>query len=174
MLMLDLCSGLKGASQAMLDRKWKVITVDINPDFSPDVTADIRDWQWEGAKPDLIWCSPPCTEFSREFMPWHKTNKTPDLTIYQACLRIIEHNKPRYWIIENVLGAVKYFGKPTVIYNPYYLWGFFSPLGNVKINIRHKSSYSSRCQSLRAKIPYSLSCAVALAIEQASTIFDLI
>ena len=37
MLMLDLCSGLGGASKAMKERGWDVITVDVNPEFSPDV-----------------------------------------------------------------------------------------------------------------------------------------
>lgn len=52
LLMLDLCCGLKGASAAMRDRGWEVV---------------------RGRRPDLVWASPPCTEFSRESMPWTKT-----------------------------------------------------------------------------------------------------
>ncbi|GAI29454.1 unnamed protein product, partial [marine sediment metagenome] len=69
MLMVDLCCGLKGASKAMTERGWTVITLDISPDFEPDIVADVRGWSYQGETPDLVWASPPCNEFSREFMP---------------------------------------------------------------------------------------------------------
>ena len=64
MLMLDVCCGLKGASCAMFDRGWEVLSVDINPHFSPDVVADVRTWHYHGPSPDLVWCSPPCTDLA--------------------------------------------------------------------------------------------------------------
>lgn len=106
MLMLDLCCGLKGASAAMRNRHWTIVTVDIDPLFTPDVVADVRSWSWTGQSPDLIWASPPCDEFSREFMPWSQTGKTPDLSVIEGCKRIIRESNPRYWIIENTRGAV--------------------------------------------------------------------
>ena len=36
MLMVDLFSGLKGASQYALDQGWEVVTVDIEDNFQPD------------------------------------------------------------------------------------------------------------------------------------------
>ena len=89
MLMLDLCCGLKGASASFLSRGWDVVTLDIDPVFHPDIVADLRDWEWHGGRPDLIWLSDPCTEFSRESMPWCKTGNTPDLSIVQGGLRVI-------------------------------------------------------------------------------------
>lgn len=70
MLMLDLFAGLGGASQAMRERGWEVVTVDNDPAFGCTVTADLASWSWDGPTPDLVWASPPCTEFSRESMPW--------------------------------------------------------------------------------------------------------
>lgn len=172
MLMVDVCSGLEGACQAMKENGWDVVTVDNDPKFSPTVLADIRSWSWKGNRPDLMWFSPPCTEFAREFMPWCKTGKTPDLSIYQACLRIIEETNPRFWIIENVKGAIRYFGKPSAIFGAFYLWGFFPHLGRVRLNYRKKESYSSSRPEERAKIPYELSRAVALAVENTQTLFD--
>ena len=52
-LMIDLCSGLGGASAAMRERGWRVVTVDNEATFSPDVVADVREWRWEGEKPGL-------------------------------------------------------------------------------------------------------------------------
>lgn len=172
MLMIDVCAGLKGASTAMVDRGWEVVTVDIEPSFSPDILVDIRAWSYDGSKPDLMWFSPPCTEFAREFMPWCKTGKKPDMSVYIACKRIIAESQPRYWIIENVKGAVPYFGKPAAIVGPYYLWGFFPPLGNVRYTAPKKESLSSSKSAERAKIPYSLSLAVALAVEKTPALFE--
>lgn len=169
-LMLDLCSGLKGASQAMRQRGWKVISIDNNIKFKPDIVADIRDFSWRGDYPTLIWASPPCDEFSREFMPWCSTGKSPDMSIVLACKRIIDESAPNFWVIENVKGAVKYFesilGRPRTVYNPYYLWGNFPLLDRLKIKRKKKEAYSSTQKAERAKVPYSISLAMALGIEQ--------
>jgi site-specific DNA-cytosine methylase len=168
--MLDLFSGLGGASQAMTDRRWQVVRVDLDPGFCPDVVADIRDFRWGGAQPDLIWASPPCTEFAREFMPWSRTGRDPDLSLVEATIRIVEETKPRFWILENVRGAVRWLdpilGKPRAIIGPYFLWGFFPPLPSVYFRERiKKESLPSSAAAERAKIPYELSMAVAVACE---------
>lgn len=174
-LMLDLGAGLGGASQAMRERGWRVVTVDIDQRFAPDVVADLRDWSWDGERPDLVWASPPCTEFAKFAMPcWYPpaTLPDPDMGVLLACKRIIDECNPRYWIIENVRGAVPFFapvlGAPTAVYRPYFLWGHFPPLGDVG---RHTFSaktkkLSSSAKASRALIPRTLSLAVARAIER--------
>lgn len=171
--MLDLCCGLKGASAAMRERGWKVVTIDNDTRFSPDVCADVRTWVWDGPRPDLVWASPPCDEFAREFFVWSRTGHPPDLSIVNGCKRVIEKANPRFWILENVRGAVPYLGKPNHIYYPFYLWGFFPELGNLKFNRRHKESFSSKQKAERAKIPYELSRAVALAVESSMTLISV-
>jgi hypothetical protein len=169
MIMLDICAGLGGASQAMKDRGWTVVTLDNNPKFGTEIVADIRTWSWRTNRPDLIWCSPPCTEFAREFMPWCKTGEEPDLSILKACTRIIDQANPRYWVIENVKGALKWFepilGKPSYVCNPYYLWGHFPSIDHVRV-VSHKESLSSSQDAERGLIPYRLSNALAEAIER--------
>ena len=168
--MLDLFSGLGGASAAMRDRNWQVITLDNNPDFKSDIVVDIRDFRWAGSVLDLIWASPPCDEFSREYMPWCKTGIDPSMKLIEATVRVIEQAKPRFWIIENTRGAVKWFepllGPPAWISFPIYLWGIFPPLEKMKLRMR-KEKLSSTQAAERAKIPYKLSLAVALSIEGA-------
>lgn len=166
MLMLDICAGLGGASKAMKERGWQVITVDINPDFHPDIIADITTWSWHGQRPDLIWCSPPCDEFSRESMPWCKTGATPSMALVNACKRIIAECQPRYWVIENVRGAVPYIGKWREHHGAFYLWGSFPPIGKPTLNHRKKESIRGKNQAAeRAVIPYNLSLSLAQAIE---------
>ena len=170
-LMLDLCAGLGGASQAMLDRGWKVIRVDIEPSFKPDIVADVRHWSYRGPKPLLIWASPPCKEFSRHFLPWLKAEREPDMSVVLACKRIIEEVQPVFWVIENVRGAVPFFepvlGKPAQVIFPYYLWGRFPPLSVDRSRFVPKQRFSSRDAAKRAWIPYELSYKLALACEAA-------
>lgn len=169
MLMLDLCCGLKGASQAMRARGWEVVTLDIDERFHPDIVADLREWEWTGAQPDLIWLSDPCTEFSRESMPWCRTGRAPDLSIVLAGLRVIRQARPLIWVRENVRGSAPwvrpFLGEPREIHGPFFLWGNFPPLGRPRLDKRNKESMSSSWQAERAKVPYALSEALAIAIE---------
>lgn len=175
LLMLDIGSGLEGASSAMRKRGWDVITVDIEPSFEPDIVGDMRTWSYTGEhRPDLVWCSPPCTEFAKFAMPcWYppETLSPPDMSLVIGCKRIIDEIHPRFWIIENVRGARRWFdpilGNPR-IYRPYYLWGYFPPLGNVGRETwgTKTKKLSSTAKAERAKIPMSLSLAIAKAIEK--------
>lgn len=171
MLMLDLCCGLKGASQAMTDRGWAVVTVDIDPSFDPDIVADLITWSWYGDRPDLIWISPPCTEFARESMPWCRTGLQPDMAIVNAGLRIAKEAQPSAWVLENVRGAQTYLGPAREIHGPFYLWGNFPPLGKPIRRMRKKESYSSTQKAERAKVPYALSEALAIAVESQLVLF---
>jgi len=55
--MLDLFSGMGGASEAMKDRGWEVIRLDIKEKFKPDLVGDIKRLPLKEYKPDLIWGS---------------------------------------------------------------------------------------------------------------------
>ena len=155
--MLDLCCGLGGASEPMRAAGWDVITVDIDQRFSPDIVADLVTFDYQGETPDLIWASPPCLEFSRESMPWCKTGKTPDMSIFLACKRIIDCSDSKYWVIENVKGAIKYFkphiSKPRASFGPFFLWGWFPISGPQGLQYKKKESYSSSQRAERAKVP---------------------
>lgn len=152
--------------------------MDNDPRFCCDVTADLRDWTWDGPRPDLIWLSDPCTEFARESMPWSRTGAAPDLSIFFAGLRVIREARPRYWIRENVRGSVRfvrpYVGAPREIHFPFFLWGDFPALGTPLRRMKPKESYAGRQQAERAKIPAALSLAVAVAVEQQARMFDLL
>lgn len=167
MLILDLFAGLGGASAAFRDRGWEVVTVDNNPRFGCTLTADIATWSYTGTKPDLIWASPPCTEFSREAMPWCKTGKPPSLALAEAAKRIIAECRPKWWVVENVRGAVKYlaplFGRFRQSCGPFFLWGEF-PAFACRVK-PFKERFSSARRAERAKVPYELSAALAAACE---------
>lgn len=174
LLMLDLCAGLGGASQAMKPPRWRVITVDNDPRFDPTICIDVRTWHYNGPTPDLIWASPPCTEFARLSMPWSQKYQTtmPDLSIMLACKRLIHEIHPRWWILENVRGARPFFepylGNVKAIYSAFYLWGSWPPLGPIPQQRlwTAKERYGSKNDADRGRIPYILSYRLAQAIER--------
>ena len=168
--MLDLFSGLGGASQAMKDRGWEVIRVDNNYKFSPDICLDVRElngYKFRNAV-DLLWASPPCDEFSREGMPWHKTGREPDFSCVNAIYTLRHIIHPRWWVLENTRFAQKWLGRSGMHYGAFYLWGDF-PLFLCRPRSQ-KWHLSSSQHELRAKIPYDLSLALALACEAYSTV----
>lgn len=190
--MLDLFSGLGGASQAMVNHKdWEVIRVDNNPDLLPHlsfVCKDVKDVLEEinglSMRPhvDLLWASPPCVEFSDGYSGPKYTHMrenpneeySPDMSLLETTLEIIEALKPTHWIIENVRGAMKFFepllGPPKVIIGPYYLWGDF-PLFNAKLpagysKFNDEDKYGRKLRpNARAIIPMEISEAVRQTIQ---------
>lgn len=167
--MLDLFSGTGGASKAMCDRGWEVVSVEIDERFQAD-HRDVRTFTWTGRDPDLIWASPPCAEFSREWMPWCKTGRVPSMDLVHHALRIIRACGPRFWVLENVRGAVPYFFQepmlraPFVNCGPVFLWGDPPPM--LWPDVRGwKERLSSKQKAARAAIPYEISSALARAVE---------
>lgn len=63
---LDLFSGKEGFSAAAKEADgWEVVTVDNNPDFDPDVCADILDLHWSDLpRAHVVTAGPPCPAFS--------------------------------------------------------------------------------------------------------------
>lgn len=164
--MLDLFAGLGGASRAMRARGWQVTTVELDPKFRPDVVGDVARLPIRGQF-DLIWASPPCTEFSRESMPWCKTGNPPSLELWQAAERAIAELRPRWWVIENVRGAVRWVGRqPQRRIGPFYLWGRMPAFKVRDLAHKPKESWSSSQRAERARIPMALSLALAEACER--------
>ena len=168
--MLDLFCGYKGASEAMRQRGWIVETADIKVSFNATYTVDLREWSWKPQQPDLrvpdlVWASPPCQEFSRQTMPWTRAKNPapPDLSLVNSAKRIIEEINPRWWVIENVRGAVPYLGRPVKRIGAYCLWGVFPEFEAE--TTKRKESLPSWMKQERARIPYSISLALALACE---------
>jgi hypothetical protein len=100
------------------------------------------------------------------------------LSLIEATIKVVMETKPRFWILENVRGATRWLdpilGKPRAIIGPYFLWGFFPPLPGVNLRERiKKESLPSSATAERAKIPYELSLAVAVACESQPVLLEM-
>ena len=173
MKLLDLCCGLKGASQEFIDNNWDVITVDINPKFNPDIISDICGLHLEG-KYDLIWASPPCQDYSKCSLPasWvcnGGSHTSPDMRPFLNCYRIIRHLDPKFWVIENVCGAQPYFnlvlGVKTKKIGSRYLWGDFPIFDTSPKYGKWRLPPTEDRAEIRSKIPRGITRALRLAIE---------
>jgi hypothetical protein len=167
-IVLDICCGLGGFGQAFRDRGHKVYGLDIVP--PADVIADARALPFrDGCAPDALIASPPCTEFSRESMPWCRTGKAPDMSIMRGCLDAVKRLKPRFWVIENVRGARPYMPLPVMKVGSRYLWGHFPLIlmgshGHCFGKERVGPNVKDRAR-VRSLIPYDLSLALCKAME---------
>lgn len=144
---LDLCSGLGGASEAFAKHPlWEVVRIENNEKIAGVAHTrflDVNHWlDWlpglileMGGPPDLVIAGPPCLQFSnayhsprsiarREGIPY-----TPSMDVVEDCIDIIEYIEPTYWLIENVAGAVMDFkvhlGEYQQRIGPFFLWGKF-------------------------------------------------
>ena len=180
--MLDLFSGLKGASKAFINSdEWEVITIDNNPDLNPTYCMSVEDlinsellaswviWAADNGEPyfDLIWASPPCIEFFKCLAPWFEEyyGEQPSMDLVKLSRYLITCLQPPTWIIENTKSGAYFMtdllGKPRQKLGPFYLWGNF-PLLNVDIPDNHKAGVDPGNKNplrsnIRAKIPYILS-----------------
>ena len=189
--MLDLFSGLGGASEAFVrDQGWEVVRVENEPLLEGvectrmmDVT-DVLDSDLVGTW-DLIWASPPCTEFSRAYnAPAPKAQREgrefkPDLSLVRAAVAIIECLEPKWWVIENVHGAMKplmpILGPPTLLVGPFALWGSIPPLDLPK-GFKHAKSdndtggHDPLRSQRRAVVPLEISQALLEAVTSQTTL----
>jgi len=170
MKIIDLFSGLGGASEAFVEHPdWEVTRVEISPLCSHvphTIIGDVMDDSLIKSLPleaDILWMSPPCTEFSTARQP---PIENPSLKLVKRCLEIIEILQPKAWILENVKGSIKHLdrllGLPSVIIGgTYVLWGNFPKF---TANISNHSKFENDTWSTdplrpqrRAYVPFVIS-----------------
>jgi len=145
-VILDLCGGTGSWSKPYADAGYTVIIV--------DPSTSVGDVRWLQHTPCYgILAAPPCTHFSVSGAQyWNEKDydgrTLHDLSIVDACMRIIMVSKPTFWALENPVGRLKrWLGPPQLIFNPCdygdpytkrtLLWGNFNtPIQNPVTPIR--------------------------------------
>ena len=174
-IMWDLCSGLGGASEAFLANGWEVVRIENNNELGhvPNtIICSVEEFyesieQWE--KPDLIWASPPCREFSDAYnaplgiAQRNKEDYCPDTSLMELCEKIIHQVNPDY------------LGEPSQIIASFFLWGRFPHIA-MPVNYKHlKHDVGSKNplrSNYRAKIPYEVSLQLMRAIQEQTKLED--
>jgi len=199
MKVLDLFSGLGGASESFLRNGWQVKRIENNPELGLvpkteimciyDFAIWVEERIAEGFTFDditLVWASPPCTHFSDGFHSPKSTsrragenyNPTNAIEMVKETKRIIDLLQPKYWIIENVKGSIEFLtpilGEPTLIIDSIVLWGRF-PKWSMPPGYKHKKDDSAWSTdplraNKRALIPYEISDACRQAIQNTKTL----
>lgn len=168
---VDLFSGTGGATAAFVDRGWRVVTVDCLVDAGrrPAVQADARALPFpDVGRPfvDFLWASPPCTEFSQANARVNRVELRPSLELVFAALAAVRSLRPKFWVIENVRGALPFLGIPAQKIGPWCLWGYF-PQITPPLSMQVHEKGGGRTALERAHVPYDLSDAIAQAVELA-------
>jgi len=148
---LDLFAGLGGFSAAFDDSdEWDVTTVELEPEFDPDIQADVLDLRPSDLpNADVVLAGHPCTLFSTagNHGQWDLDNKKPTgdrarkhVSMLHHTLGLIHALSPDYWFLENPRHGriLWYLGRPTgtVTYcqygreymKPTGLWGEHPPM----------------------------------------------
>lgn len=112
--MLELFSGSGNMARAFREAGYVTLTVDLHEEA--DLQVDVRDLTVPmilgrlGGYPDVVWASPPCTQFSIASVSTHwKDHKPPEegTTLLAHTLRLIMQLQPRKWYIENPVGMMR-------------------------------------------------------------------
>ena len=104
MKLLELFSGTGSVGKVFKESGWTVVSLD--RDLDADIKTDIMDWDYkamyEPGSYDVLWTSPPCTEYS----------------FVQCTLDIIDYFQPKVWFLENPqTGLLK--GQPMMQDKPF-------------------------------------------------------
>lgn len=116
LIILDLCGGTGAWSRPYVEAGYDVRLVTL-----PD--NDVREY----VPPDSvhgILAAPPCTEFAVSGARWWSSKPEylldDALSIWRACMRVIESSKPVWWALENPVGRLrKWAGPPAWTFQPW-------------------------------------------------------
>jgi site-specific DNA-cytosine methylase len=88
-----------------------IVSIDSDPKSAATIITNINEFvrtelfNWEPGYFDILWASPPCTQYSRAKSIGERDLDGAD-TLVAAALACILYLKPRYWFMENPLGML--------------------------------------------------------------------
>jgi len=94
------------------NNRLEIVAVDSCPKSSATIVADINEFvrtklfDWDPGYFDILWASPPCTEYSYAKSVGERDLDKADQMVASALACLI-WLKPRYWFIENPVGMLK-------------------------------------------------------------------
>lgn len=142
---VELFSGSGHIAQAAQKRGYQTITIDINPDFEPDICIDIENLRRKQLPKHVhvIHASIPCTVYSVMSLAHHwkkicigyrqyyyqpmTKDAIKSLRVLTKTIRLIKSMKPLFYFIENPRGALRHI--PYMAFIPYRRTVLYSDFG---------------------------------------------
>lgn len=126
-LMLEFFSGSKVMANTFKSHGWDTVTVDINPDYKPDICKNVYDLLddesvksiCKGKIPNVIWSSPDCTTYSIASISTHRYREwngflhgKTEYAIFcdngnKKLVSYLKSLKNTLWFIENPRGGLR-------------------------------------------------------------------
>ena len=102
--LLQLFLGTGSVGRAFADLGWEVVSLDLDLKADATICADVCSWEpmpmFALGYSDMIWASPPCTEYSRALTRRPRKLEEGDRAAIRT-LELIRDLRPRFWCIEN-------------------------------------------------------------------------
>jgi hypothetical protein len=149
MNVLELFCGTKSVGKVCDKLGWSSVSVDLEKKFKPTHLCNIMDFdykQYDKNYFDIIWASPPCTDYSQLKKCWygrkvkkydvlyskelHEKEMDESDNLIKKTLEIIDYFNVKYWFLENPLSTLK--DREVLKHKDYYLvdycmysdWGY--------------------------------------------------
>ena len=100
---LELFCGTKSIGKCCDELGWESISVDLEPKFNPTHLCNIMDFDYKQYPKnyfDIVWASPPCTEYSKAKSQGIRDIKGSNKIVLKT-IEIINYFNCEYWFIEN-------------------------------------------------------------------------
>ena len=100
MKLLELFSGTGSVGKVARDLGYSIVSLDLK---NANINADVLRWDYKEFAvndSDVIWASPPCTEYSRAKTTGVRKSEFANSIVLKT-LEMIDYFRPKYWIIEN-------------------------------------------------------------------------
>lgn len=128
--LLELFKGTGSAGKVAEKLKMKVLSLDNEEKYDPDIVIDILKWDYKKNvdTPDLIWASPPCSSFSNMALTKEKTHKNPARVRNVDTMRALAPSAVLGdKLLNKTIEIIRYFSKK----NPKLKWVIENPHGSM-------------------------------------------
>lgn len=132
-VIVSLCDRSGNALRPWWKARYECWAVDVEAGWTVEgverFVCDVRTWVPPVGRVEGVMCWPPCTAFASVGAGWWERKGVAalleGLSVVDACVRLCERLRPRWWFLENPHGRLsRYLGQPGYVFQP---WEYGDP-----------------------------------------------